>query len=177
MATINGITVKALKTFKGCEGTACQGNLYLNNKKIGFWTQDGNGAPDSIYLDSAYSELKLENALKKAQNKENDGFMFMELFMQDVVTICESEKAYKKNAKNGYPVVIEVTDGYHVSYLGCNKAYASMNDEELLARTSRQIESIKSNMFKNEEKQIKVYRSLDDFIIGEPISLSDIIHD
>lgn len=177
MATINGITVKALKTFEGREGTACQGNLYLNNKKIGFWTQDGDGGPDSIYLDSAYSELKLENTLKKAQNKENDSFMFMELFMQDVVTLVESEKAYKKNAKHGYPVVIEVTDGYHVSYLGCSKPCAYMSDKELLARTSRQIESIKSNMFKNEEKQIKVYRSPDDFVIGEPISLNDIIHD
>lgn len=175
MATINGITVKALKTFEGREGTALQGNLYLNNKKIGFWSQDGDGGPDRLYLDSAYSESKLEKALKKAQNKEHDGFMFMELFMQDVVILVESEKAYKKNAKNGYPIVIEVTDGYHVSYLGCSKTYTDMNDKELLTRTSMQIESIKSSMFKNKEKQIKVYRSPDDFVIGEPISLNDII--
>lgn len=43
MASINGLTVKKLKYFEGKEGAAAQGDLYLGNKKIAFWSQDANG--------------------------------------------------------------------------------------------------------------------------------------
>ena len=61
MAQINGVTVKALKTFYGHEGEPVfQGNLYLGNKKIGFWSQDARGAiVDDVILERDYSEMAL----------------------------------------------------------------------------------------------------------------------
>ena len=43
MANINGIEIKAVKTFLGMEGYARQGNVYMDNKKIGFYSEDGDG--------------------------------------------------------------------------------------------------------------------------------------
>ena len=33
MASINGISLKAMKSFEGMEGTAWQGNVYVGTKK------------------------------------------------------------------------------------------------------------------------------------------------
>lgn len=33
MASINGISLKAMKSFEGVEGTAWQGNVYVGTKK------------------------------------------------------------------------------------------------------------------------------------------------
>lgn len=46
MASINGLTVKNTTTWLGREGYATQGDLYLGDEKIGFWSQDGNGGED-----------------------------------------------------------------------------------------------------------------------------------
>ena len=48
MANINGIEINAIKTFLGTEGYARQGNVYLDKKKIGFFSEDGNGGCDWI---------------------------------------------------------------------------------------------------------------------------------
>lgn len=38
MASINGISLKAMKSFEGVEGTAWQGNVYVGTKKVAFWS-------------------------------------------------------------------------------------------------------------------------------------------
>lgn len=44
MASINNVTIKSLKNFLGMEGEAWQGNVYIDGKKTGFWSQDAFGA-------------------------------------------------------------------------------------------------------------------------------------
>lgn len=40
MASINGVSIKAFKKFRGHEGEELyQGNVYYNGKKLGFWSQ------------------------------------------------------------------------------------------------------------------------------------------
>ncbi len=44
MASIKGIEIKNVKTFRGHEyPTNYQGNIYFNGVKKGFWSQDGWG--------------------------------------------------------------------------------------------------------------------------------------
>ena len=44
MASINGVSIKAFKKFRGHEGEEpYQGNVYYNGKKLGFWSQDAHG--------------------------------------------------------------------------------------------------------------------------------------
>lgn len=47
MASINGVSLKNVKTFKGHDGDGYySGSVYLNSKKLGHWSQDSYCGPD-----------------------------------------------------------------------------------------------------------------------------------
>ena len=188
MASINGISVKKLTKFLGHEGEECfQGNLYLGNKKIGFWSQDSWGGPDNIIMDSGYSEKLLNEAIiklnpDKALNGGKDGGTFvlnydLEFVMYDLLCLHEYEKIFKKAFSEGYRGVLIATDGFHQSIWKLPNKYADLSDEELFESMHEQIQEVKKSFFQNspERHSVKVYRSFDDFNIGEPISPFDIM--
>lgn len=191
MASINGISVKGLKEFKGHEGEPLyQGNLYLNNKKIGFWSQDGWGGPDNVMLDNGFSEQLLNKAVhnlnedKDYYGKANvDGSDFvleynLERLMGDYISLYEDEKAYKNALKKGYEGVLIASDGYHQVSWALPHKYVLMPDDELFKEMESDINNAKSCFLKENEftkHTIKVYRSSNDFILGESIKLKDII--
>ena len=59
MASINGVSIKAFKKFRGHEGEELyQGNVYYNGKKLGFWSQDAHGGIcDNFEFDETVLEL------------------------------------------------------------------------------------------------------------------------
>jgi hypothetical protein len=47
----DGIELKGVKVFKGHDGEPChQGNLYMDGKKIGRFSEDSHGGPMSINI-------------------------------------------------------------------------------------------------------------------------------
>ena len=40
MATIYGFSLKGIKTFKGREGEGCQGDIYYDGKKVGWYSDN-----------------------------------------------------------------------------------------------------------------------------------------
>ena len=114
MASINGLTVKKLKYFEGREGTAAQGNLYLGNKKIAFWSQDADGCvEDNLDMEPGYSETRLRQAIIAAHPEKHEekvaqnGIPYtldyeLEFLMTDLLSLMETEKAWKRAVKAGY---------------------------------------------------------------------------
>ena len=108
MASINGISVKGITKFKGHEGEPlAQGNLYVNNKKIGFWSQDSHGGPDCYVLDPKYDERLLNQAvISRNQDKAMHGTSRggetytidydMDLLLSDLLCLREDEKEFVK---------------------------------------------------------------------------------
>jgi hypothetical protein len=108
MASINGLTVKKLKYFEGREGTAAQGNLYLGNKKIAFWSQDADGCvEDNLDMEPGYSETRLRQAIIAAHPEKHEekvaqnGIPYtldyeLEFLMTDLLSLMETEKAWKR---------------------------------------------------------------------------------
>ena len=191
MASINGITVKALKQFRGHEGEPLyQGNIYLGNKKIGFWSQDSYGGCDNIYLDQPYSIAKLKSEIKRLNNERKHTFARtggsaiildydLELLFGDLMVMYADEKDFKKAVKNGFAGVLLITDGYHIFGWNLDKATTSMSNDEILVRFSKGIEDGKKKhkFFKENgytKHEAKIYRSLDDFKVGKEINLNDI---
>lgn len=187
MAQINGVTVKALKTFYGHEGEPLfQGNLYLENKKIGFWSQDARGAiVDDVILERDYSEMALRKQIialnedKTIKGKSMSGVDYtinydLEKLMTDLLTLMNDEKSFKKAVKDGYAMTLVVSDYYHVSTWKLSNFYSSLTNDEIIKKLDKEITQAKSKMFKDEEIKIKIYRSLDDFVVGDKISLEDI---
>ena len=105
MASIKGVTLKGLTRFIGMEGEAYQGNIYLNNKKVGWFSQSGSGGCSDVDYDSP--EVKKEiTAIVEQYFKENppncDWAGTDEFFFEDLVSLLLDEKDFKKAVKKGY---------------------------------------------------------------------------
>ena len=191
MASINGITVKALKKFKGHEGEPLyQGNVYLGNKKIGWWSQDSWGGPDSCCLDEPYRIRKLEAKVKELNHDKeknytrDDGSTYtidysLDIMFGDLMELKADEDVFKDAVKNGFAGVLLVTDGHHVFGWNLNKEMADLSDEIILMKFAKVIEDgKKKHKFYKEDgfikHQTKIYRSLADFNIGKAINIEDI---
>lgn len=191
MASINGITVKGLTQFRGHEGEPLyQGNIYLGNKKIGWWSQDAHGGCDNIHLDQTYSITKLENKVKMLNEERKHTFARtggsaiildydLDLLFGDLMVMQSDERDFKKAIKNGFAGVLLITDGYHIFGWNLSSEEVNLTHGELLKRYEKGIEDGKKKykFFKEDgftKHEIKVYRSSDDFNVGKTISLNEI---
>ena len=121
MAKINGVEIKNLKSFLDHEECLCyQGNVYLNGKKLGFWSQDSWGGPDIFSFDDALLDDACNSFYEGTPESHPSRFVFKEkdVFMSKVVDIKEIEKTCRKLFKGGCPAVYYVTDGFHYSWMG-----------------------------------------------------------
>lgn len=114
MGSIYGVSLKGVKHFKGHEGEPCvQGNIYLNNKKIGYYSDSYMmGYPD---IDVNTNQEELLEIAKKALKNFPYGFAGGTINMEDLyesgpieglmgilVDIVVSEAEFKKCKKKGY---------------------------------------------------------------------------
>lgn len=191
MASINGITVKAVKEFRGHEGEPLyQGNIYLGNKKIGWWSQDSHGGCDNIHLDQPYIVTKLEHKVKELNrdkeetHERSDGSKYvldysLDMMFGDLMVMYEDEKTYRAAVKNGFAGVLLVTDGYHVFGWNLSEETMMYSNDAILRKFTNAIEDgkKKNKFFKEDEfykHKVKIYRGLDDFNIGTKIKLEEI---
>ena len=193
MASINGLTVKKLKYFEGKEGAAAQGDLYLGNKKIAFWSQDANGCiEDNLDMEPGYSEQKLRQAIiaahpekheeKIAQNGEPYTLDYeLESLMTDLLSLMVTEKAWEQAIKAGYVGLFKIADGFHYKTWYLSKwLYESgaRTVEDVKARIpQRQLDRALDSMFKNERLKESVFWSKEDFVIGSSLELGSIMRD
>lgn len=193
MASINGLTVKKLKYFEGKEGAAVQGDLYLGNKKIAFWSQDANGCiEDNLDMEPGYSEQKLRQAIiaahpekheeKIAQNGEPYTLDYeLESLMTDLLSLMVTEKAWEQAIKAGYVGLFKIADGFHYKTWYLSKwLYESgaRTVEDVKARIpKRQLDRALDSMFKNERLKESVFWSKEDFVIGTSLELGSVMRD
>lgn len=191
MASINGISLKKVTNFKGHEGEPCyQGDVYLNNKKIGFWSQDTWGAiVDNVCLELGYSEKLLRDKVKdlnvdKARHiKRADGstdtiHYSLESLFSSLLALQDDEKEFKRAVKVGYKGLAVVSDGYHIIFWRLSDTDFMLSDEELYKKLNVDKKKKDAHFFEDNEyfkHTFKVYRSGFDFNVGEKISLEDIV--
>ena len=98
--------------------------------------------------------------------------------MGDYIGLLYDEDAYKKAVKAGFAGVLIASDGYHMTWWKLPESHVKLSDKELLALYDDEIKKEKES-FRKEDKFTKhtlaVYRSSDDFNLGEPIKLEDIM--
>ena len=100
MASINGISLKAIKSFEGMEGTAWQGNVYVATKKVAFWSQDGNGGTDRFDMMNDFSKKKLVESMKPYVDQKSSKLKIIdESFMYNLLWLNQTEKEFKKALK------------------------------------------------------------------------------
>lgn len=107
MASINGVSLKKITSFEGTEGYAEQGDIYLNGKKVGFFSEDANGAPSWIDAPpEAYAKLEeisrryFEKHPPRFGREVDSEFLAMcttpEDFFSKLLELSYFEKEYKK---------------------------------------------------------------------------------
>ena len=194
MASINGITVKAVKMFRGHEGEPCyQGNVYVGGKKIGFWSNDSWGGCDNFMFDKPYSERKLAKKVSELHpeciktHTRPDGSTYtmeysLENLFADLLVLQEDEKDFKKAIKDGFSGIMIETDGYHQINWSLNEKIMALSNEEILEKFKKSLEDSKKKAGFFEENEwtkhvVKIYRSLNDFNVGRAVILDDIKED
>lgn len=135
MASLNGVTIRNFKSFRGHEGEPLwQGSVYHNGRKLGFWSQDAHGGSDNFDFNSKlldYPTLAWKSALKGTKYYE---YLDVDGFLAVVSAIMDLEKEYKKAEKKGYPVAcigINLVDGYWSMVSALHKSTAESRKAEI----------------------------------------------
>ena len=166
MASINGITIKSLKKFKGHEGEPlAQGNIYYKGKKLGFWSQDSWGGSDSYDFDTSVldAEVKKYKESDRVDPKHRE-YVDLDGLLYDLLNVTDSEKGYKKAIKGGWKTYVEATDGFHV-----RGYYSPESDRARIENSSFHKKFIKDSekaFFKDAKIQISIYSEPADFDIA-----------
>lgn len=161
MASINGVEIKNLKQFSGHEGEPlCQGTIYLNGRKLGFWSQDAHGGDDNFEFDAEMLEKPFFQA-KSVRKDDYYQLVGVGAFIADIVLLSEIEKDYKRMVKKGFPILyVAMIEG-----LGC---YTCMGLKTLIGLSeedkNKLMESLRPYATNGYKIQLKMYKGLEDFI-------------
>lgn len=137
MARLMGVEIKNLKKFKGVEyPDNYQGDIYLDGKKQGFWSQDSWGGPDRF----DFNEEEIQKTAKEWNKKTNSGYDDIEVFMDELLHFTQIEKDVKKYFNKGYKTMVVMKSGVADSFV----ALPELTDEEsAIKECKKEIEKFK----------------------------------
>lgn len=159
MASINGLTLKKMVSFKGHEGEPLvQGDLHYHGKKVGYYSQDSRGGEDDIQLPD-----EVVMAFATYTNPNSPKFKGVQWAIYDLVDLTEMEKQYKSCVRKGGLGLVDVVKNGFIRYsVILNKYLDEMTDEQ-----------IKINLMTNPTFSgatslgVTVYRDIKQFTVGE----------
>lgn len=166
MAQIKGLTLKGLTRFVGREGEAYQGSIYLNGKKIGWFSQSGDGGCSDIDYESREIKAEVEGIVKKyfeenppdSEYGGND-----EDFFEQLVELCLDEKDFKKAVKKGFSWVVKVSNSFKSHLEGKPIPVPKVYSIPANLINDKAMEKFYAEMKAAGYDEITTYKSLDDF--------------
>ena len=175
MASLNGITVKGLKSTEGPESIVWTGKLYLNDVIIGVWSNDYYGGSDYFELLPGYDE---ENLKEQIYGKYPDcDLISADIFMGRLVDLTIEEQLFCKAVGNSGGLLLSINDGYHGIHIDLPREYGGLSDEEILKKEAELIYNSRKMLLLQSEggiHKIKIYRKTEEFCVGSPIMLDAI---
>lgn len=93
MASIKGIEIKGVKGYQGHEGYCQQGNIYMDGKKIGFYSEDGWGGPPTLDVNSKElkQELKQRMSLYYQEHPQIDSIKMWKMEKEEIILDSEGK--------------------------------------------------------------------------------------
>lgn len=177
MASVCGISIINRKSFMDHEDITCyQGDIYLDGKKIGFWSDDYMGSPwGSLEMELGYSETKLKEAVRRERGAEEGDVhdnmdISFELLMKELNYLENMENLYKEAKASGYIGILVSTDGFHMDYWQIPAGY---HGRDIVKEYEEELEESHRQFFKNSKIEDKYYTE-NDFTIGNAISEKEI---
>lgn len=179
MASINGLTIKNKVTWLGREGYATQGDIYLGNEKIGFWSQDGNGGEDRYELIEKYSETKLFNTIKNLYKDKvisSDGINLkydIDLLMSDLSELQEIENEYRQNYYYRDKGIAVILNPYFRKTIKLPSNNHNVDEDLVKLYIKKEVDEFKKE-HGSENINVKIFRDFKDFDVGTPIKKEDL---
>ena len=168
MAIIKGFQLKAIKSFRGHEGEPLkQANLYFNNKKVGFVSEDGHGGYPKINLDKDIREKWGKTATEfLAEHPEETIWSAQEFLFYQLFELSQDESEFKKSQKKGFAVLAIFYEKQAFKH-GDVEGFRSTGREFVIQTTKlADVEKYEKGELKDMLFDKKVYTSLEDFIIS-----------
>ena len=171
MAKLCGVQIKNVKTFRGREYPVnYQGVVYLDGKKLGFWSQDGDGA---VYDNFEFNSKPIDDIAEeygKAHGKDME-YWDATSFMAELVNFHCLEKTYKNLSKKGFPTVLFLTD--KDDYYNNAYGWRNIKKEDVVKVSHQYIEGFKSQ---TKQKTVKglVVENLTEFDKCEDLTFSKV---
>ena len=164
MAKIKGVELKKLVKFRGHEGEELyQGDIYLNGKKIGFYSDGDWGGPQSIRV-SVEDEATLD--VLGRQFSHHSFISGAEALMSELVNLNLLEKMFKGVVKKGF-------GGFAIVKNWSDKGYAMVDSVYNLKQGLTPSEYLiglvqyrKAKGVETKVEDVKIYLSPKDFIIN-----------
>lgn len=171
MAKLCGVQIKNVKTFRGMEYPVnYQGMVYLNGQKLGYWSQDGNGAVIDNFEFNSKPIDDIAEEYGKAHGKDME-YWDATSFMAELVNFHCLEKTYKSLSKKGFPTVLFLTDEdeYYQNAYG----WLDIKKNDVIQASSLYIEDFKKQ---TKRKNIKglVIENVSEFDSCEDLAFSNI---
>lgn len=162
MATIKGIGFKALKSFQTGDGVGFSANLYMDNKKVGFAQDQGCGGEVEFHILKPEDRAEYSKRVQEYY-KENPAEMDNEYdFINELYEITETEKQFKKNAKKGFPIIIQMS--FHKRTDTIEQVFAGGYKPDIMVGV-RDENVAQSEIEKQKPVEYKIFRTLEDFNI------------
>jgi len=165
MAEIKGITLKGLTSFVGMENLAYQGNIYLNGKKIGWFSQSGDGGCSTIRYNNREIKNEVDKIIKKYFEENPPDIEWAntdEFFYEILLNLILEEKDFKKTRKKGYAWQI-IADTKFDPDTPYKEARVYSIPPHLAS--NEKIKELISELEAEGYNKIKIYKSLNDFCI------------
>lgn len=173
--SINGFSIKNVKTMPSEDGYALYCKVYFNDKKIGDFVDKGDGGEYSFYADKPYSSYKVEKVVRSFPKIVRDyGFGLMEveysigIMVDDLMAMKDIAKQLKKLEGVGRDYV-RIDDWKGDRHLSADISSA-LSDDEMEERLKTDLK--KRGM---EDFEIKRYRSLDDLCVHNTIVTEEVM--
>lgn len=153
MASVNGVSLKAIKTFEGAEGMGFTANIYIDGKKVGFVRDDAwGGSYDYDFSNDDGEKLLTARAKEWYDRYPEDDFMFVmkltaeeyrkkkdageipvesweeqleynDCFLSKIIDLVQAEKAYKGAVKKGFKGYVVFTHPHISGPIPLEKGY------------------------------------------------------
>jgi len=110
MASIKGISIKKRTKFKGHEGEPCtQGDLYIDGKPVGSYSDSSHMGPTDIDIKADFNEL-FNTRIKEyfTEHPDPEGLAYLEdadIFLEILNDLIDMEARFKRITKKGYSAI------------------------------------------------------------------------
>ena len=160
MATIKGIGMKAVKTFKTWDGVGFTANLYMDNKKIGIAQDEGHGGEVEFHILKPEHREEYSRRVKEYY-EENPSSMNNEYdFINELYEAWETEKTFKSNTKKGFPITIQMS--FHKRTDGVEQMFEGGYKPDIMVGV-RNESIVQAQLDEHKPVEYKIFRTAEDF--------------